>query len=234
MEIVQATFRCCHIHTLSLKLPVWYLPFHNVSQYWVPSALIFRQLISFEKYITLCCNFVLSSTYTCSIEFKRVVLFSLFFKNIGNSDDIITSRDFKRYFMPEPRRILSTFFMLLSLYKSQARNIVLCYWGMLFNILQAKPLTVPLFWGNTRISAITSRKYVCSVSFPGSCLPSVIIRGVRGSTLPVLVVNSDQCWVKDTSLKFPKLIVGCIEFSFKCQFYRPEWAQTRISAGNNC
>ena len=49
------------------------------------------------------------------------------------------------------------------------------------------------------------------------------------STLPVLVANSGQCRVKDTCLKFPKLIVGHSEFSYRRQFYRPEWAQTRIS-----
>ena len=34
-------------------------------------------------------------------------------------------------------------------------------------------------------------------------------------------------------LKFPKLIVGYSEFSCRLQFYRSEWAQTKISAGNN-
>ena len=180
MEIVQATFHSYPFTKATSLVSASSWSLRNISQYWVPSALIFWQLVSFEKCIILSCNFVLSSSYTCSIKFKRVVLFSPFFINIENSDGIIISRDFKRYFKPEPRPILSTIFMLLSLYESQARNIVLYYWGMLFNILLAKSLAVPLFRGNTRISVITSRMYVCSVSFPGSCLPPVIIGGLGG------------------------------------------------------
>ena len=93
----------------------------------------------------------------------------------------IISGDFKRYFKPELYPILSIIFMLLSFYKSQARNRVLYCWVTPFDILQAKSLTVPLFWGNTRISAITSRKYVYSVFFPGSCLPSVKYKSFRAA-----------------------------------------------------
>ena len=93
----------------------------------------------------------------------------------------IISGDFKRYFKPELYPILSIIFMLLSFYKSQARNRVLYCWVTPFDILQAKSLTVPLFWGNTRISAITSRKYVYSVFFPGSCLSSVKYKSFRAA-----------------------------------------------------
>ena len=48
-----------------------------------------------------------------------------------------------------------TFFMVLSLCESQAKNIVLYFWGILFNILHAKSLVVLLCRGDTRIIAIT-------------------------------------------------------------------------------
>lgn len=135
-----------------------------ISQYWAPSALIFWQRDLFQNYITLSCNFVLFFLYTSSVRFKRVVLFSPLSTNIKNSDDIIISGYFKRYFKPKPCPILSKFLMLLSLYESQAIAMLYC-WGRLFNIIQTKSPTVLLFRGNTRIRAITSRKYVCSFLF---------------------------------------------------------------------
>ena len=81
--LVVATFTAFHQFNIYL-----FMITKNIFQHWAPSALVFWQWVSFQKYVTLFCNFVLSSTSPCSIKFKKVVLFARFFINIKNSDDI--------------------------------------------------------------------------------------------------------------------------------------------------
>ena len=76
---------------------------------------------------------MLSSTYTCFIKFKRVVLFSPFLINIENSDGIIISGDFKRYFKPEPR-LFFLHFLCCYLYTNHKQEIQ-CYTVEVYSLI---------------------------------------------------------------------------------------------------
>ena len=105
MEIVKSTFRFA-IFYYQFGICLFMITKKCIT---ILSTLIFWQWVSFEKCITLSLATLSYLPYILALSNSKNGLFSSFFKNIENSDDIIISGDFRRYFRPEPGPILSTF-----------------------------------------------------------------------------------------------------------------------------